>query len=88
MMIWKKQQFIKDFNFFIKQCYHIVWNAEKIGKIKTQKLQRQKRKLILLSKCIGCDSKNSRFIKEQEAGELLSTTKEKIFETDSSFHVK
>ena len=29
------------------------------------------RKIMLLSKCEVCDSKKSKFIKEQEAGELL-----------------
>ena len=28
---------------------------------------------MLLSKCAVCDSKNSKFIKEQEAGRLLSS---------------
>ena len=30
-------------------------------------------KIMLLSNCAVCNSKNSRFIKEQEASELLST---------------
>ena len=29
--------------------------------------------VMLLSKCAVCDSKNSKFIKEQEAGRLLSS---------------
>ena len=35
------QQFIKDFDWFIKQCYIIVWTVEKMRKVKTQKLKRQ-----------------------------------------------
>ena len=34
-------KFIKDFGLFIKQCYCIVWSAEKIQKVKIQKLQGQ-----------------------------------------------
>ena len=30
-------------------------------------------RIMLLSKCVVCDSKKSRFIKEQEARELLSS---------------
>ena len=44
MMIWKKKsksqrlnQFIEDFILFIKQCYYIVWNVEKIQKVKNPK---------------------------------------------------
>ena len=33
---------MKDFTLFIKQCYRIVWSAEKIQKVKTQKLYRPK----------------------------------------------
>ena len=33
----------------------------------------KKGKPMLLSKCVGCDSKKSRFIKEQEASGLLSS---------------
>ena len=34
-----------------------------------------KGKLMLLSKCVTCDSKESRFIKEQEASRLLSNVR-------------
>ena len=49
MTIWEKKskiyrvnQFSEDFSLFIKQCYRLVWNAEKIHKVKIQKLSRQK----------------------------------------------
>ena len=47
-MIWKWnkkiQQLIKNFNYFyIKQCYCIVWRAEKIQKVKSQGLKKQKK---------------------------------------------
>ena len=35
--IGKLQQFTKDFNLFIKQCYHIFRSVEKIQKIEVQK---------------------------------------------------
>ena len=35
------RNFIKEISLFIKQCHRIVWNIEKIKKIKTQKLQGQ-----------------------------------------------
>ena len=31
-------KFIEDFSLFIKQYYHIVWNVEKIQKVKIQML--------------------------------------------------
>ena len=38
-----------------------------------------KEKLVLLSKCVVCDIKNkSRFIKQQKAGELLSSLELKL----------
>ena len=42
---------------------------EKILKIKIQKFHGQKS----LSKCVVCNSKKTKFIKEQEAGGLLSS---------------
>ena len=47
---WKLQQFIKDFNLFIKQCYLTIWSVEKIQKVKTQKLKRQ-----IKEECAVCD---------------------------------
>ena len=41
---------------------------------KNPKLSRTKnRRIMLLSKCVVCDSKNSKLIKEQEASGLLSS---------------
>ena len=45
---------------------------------KKQKVVRTKNGRILLSKCELCDSKKSRFIKEQEASRLLSSLAIKI----------
>ena len=80
MMIWKKQskiqrrqQLIKDFNFFIKQFYYIVWHAES----KNSKFSKiDKGKLMLLIKCAMV--KNSKLIKEQETSELLKTYSSKV----------
>ena len=41
---------------------------------KNPKIARTKnRRIMLLSKCLVCDSKKSKFIKQQEARELLSS---------------
>ena len=64
-------QLIKTFKYTYKQSYHIAWRVKKIQK-KIHKLYRQKTRIILFSKCAVCDSKTSRFIKEQEASGLLS----------------
>ena len=65
---------IKTFNIIIKKCYRIVWSVGKIQKVKIEKLEEQKNvKIMLLSKCEMCDSKNSKFIKKQEASGLLSS---------------
>ena len=58
-------------NLFMKQCYLDVWSLENIHKLKTQKLQIQKTKKILSSKCAVCDIKNMRLVKEQDADALL-----------------
>ena len=48
--------------------------CRKKTKSKNPKVGRtNKLKLMFLSKCAGCDSKKSRFIKEQEASGLLSS---------------
>ena len=61
-------KFIEHFSLFIKQCYRIVLSAEKVRKVKIQKLQGQKdRGIMILSKCLVCDSKKSKFIKHQDA---------------------
>ena len=36
-------------------------------------MQKQKTRIMLLSKCTVCDSKKSKFIKEQEGSGLLSS---------------
>ena len=65
-------KFIEHFSLFIKQCYRIVLSAEKVRKVKIQKLQGQKvRGIMILSKCLVCDSKKSKSIKHQDASELL-----------------
>ena len=53
----------KDFNLFLKQFYDIVLNTEKIQKVKTEKLQRQKRNTNGFIKCAVCYSRKLRFIK-------------------------
>ena len=55
------KQFIEYFSLFIKQCCCIVWNVEKIQKIKIQKFLRQKNgRIMFLSKCEVRDSKKSK----------------------------
>ena len=78
-MIWKKKskfesliQFIKDFNLFAKQFYDVVWNVEKKTDSKNPKVAKKGR-LIILWKGVICNSKKSRFIKEQEAIGLFSS---------------
>ena len=64
---------MEDFSLFIKVCYRIVWSKEKIQK-KSQKLGKTKsRRIIISSKCKVCNCKKSKFIKQQEAGGLLSS---------------
>ena len=53
----------------MKQFFLIFWSVEQ-----TQGLLRQKKgKPLLLSICAVCDSKKSRFIKEQEATAFISS---------------
>ena len=55
----------------LSYCLHY----RKIQKVKTQTLQRQKNgRIILLSNCAVCESKEPKFVNEQEASELLSST--------------
>ena len=62
------------FNLFMKQCYHIPWSVEKIQEAKIQKVAKTKKgRITLLSKCIACGSKKSKFIKQQELSKLLSS---------------
>ena len=70
----KPQQFTKDFNLFIKQCYDIVWSADKKKESRNLMIVKTNTgKPMLLSKCAVFDRKMFRFIKEQEASTLLST---------------
>ena len=55
----------------IKQRYLTVWTVEKIKKVKTQKLEKQKNGRIMFF-IKPCGSKKSRFIKEQGASGLLN----------------
>ena len=59
----------------MKQCCLIVWSAEKIQKVvRTPDLVRNKNgRIMLLSKCAVCDSKELTFIKEREVSGLLSS---------------
>ena len=58
----------------MKQCSHIVWSVEKNTECKNPKVVKTKnRGIMLLSKCALCDSKKSKFIKEEEASGLLSS---------------
>ena len=60
---------MESFSLFMKQYYHtIVWSVEKNTESKNPKVARTKNgKIILLSKRAVCNSKKSKFIKEQEA---------------------
>ena len=57
---------IEDFILFLKQCCHIIWNVEKIESKNPSIVKTKNGRIILLSKCAVCDSKKSKFIKEQE----------------------
>ena len=63
---FKDWQFIKNFGLFKKEFYHIIWSIEK-------GLRKKNRRIMLLSKCTVFDGKKSKFIKEQEVNELLSS---------------
>ena len=70
----RTQKFIKDFVPFMKPYYHIVWSVEKYTKSKNPKNSRIKNgRIMLLSKFAMRDSKESKFIKQQEAKGLLSS---------------
>ena len=74
-IIWKKKSKILITNkLYIKQCYGIVWSVEKNTSSKNPEVLRTKNETImLLSKCKVCDSKRSKFIKEQGTSGLLSS---------------
>ena len=61
----------------MKQCYHVVWRVEKKNNnkktTKNPKIAKARNgRAMLLSKCAMCDSKKSKFMKEEEASWLLS----------------
>ena len=61
------------FKLYIEQCYLIVWSVEKNRESKNPEVLRTENgRIMLLSKCSGCKSKNSKFLKEQETRGLLS----------------
>ena len=63
---------MEDFNLFIKQCYRIIWSEKNIESKNPKFAETKNGKKMLLSKCEVCDSKKSKFMKEQEASGLLS----------------
>lgn len=64
---------MKDFNLFLKQCYHNAWIAEKNTESKNPDFAKtNQRKSMLLSKNAFCNSKESRFTKDQEVIWLLN----------------
>ena len=66
----KHQQFVRDFNLFLKQCYCMVWTAEKNRKY-TSVAKTNKGKLLFSLKYAVCDSKILILVKNQEASRLL-----------------
>ena len=54
---------------YTKQCYFIYWSVEKNPKVGRTK----NGTIMLLSKCAVCNSKKSKFLKEQEAKGILSS---------------
>ena len=62
------------FKLYIEQCYLIVWSVEKNRESKNPEVLRTENgRIMVLSKCSGCKSKNSKFLKEQETRSLLSS---------------
>ena len=51
----------KELSNLLQTMKFMIWNAEKIQKVKNQGWQRQIKQLILLSKCPVCDGKKSTF---------------------------
>ena len=57
-----------------KHCYPIVWSVEQKTESKNPKVVRTKNERItILAKCLVCNGRKSKFIKEQEAGEFVSS---------------
>ena len=98
-MLWNERRnkkfkdlikFIENFCLFIKLFYLTAWNVEKNTEINNLKIAWTKnRRIMLLSNCVVCDSKNSKFIKDQEASGLLSSLEIKtpLNETPSLDHL-
>ena len=40
--IWRLKQFIENLSLFIKECYRIAWNVEKIQKVKSKRSKEKK----------------------------------------------
>ena len=64
MRIWNKKskilnlrQSIQVFKLFIKRCYLIHWNVEKIQKVRIQIQNTQNGRIMLSSNCTVCNSK-------------------------------
>ena len=71
---------IEDFSPFKKQCYHIIWSVEKNTESKNPKVSRTKNgRIMLLSNYAVCNSKKSKFIKQQGSNGLVSSLGIKIF---------
>ena len=57
-----------------KHCYPIVRSVEKNTESKNTKVVRTKNERItILAKCLVCNRRKSKFIKEQERGEFFSS---------------
>ena len=50
----------------MKQWYLIVWKVEKIQKVNTKDLWTKNGRIMFLSNFLVCNSKKSKFLKEQE----------------------
>ena len=51
----------------------MVWSVEKNAESKNRKVRTKNGRIILYSKCAVCDSKKSKFIKQEKATGLLSS---------------
>ena len=65
---------------YIKQRCLIIWNVEKILRVKSQKLwKRRTEENWPYQKCAFCGSKKLRFIREQEAESILDNLGQVLF---------
>ena len=62
---------MKNFSLIIKQCYLIVWSAEKIQKVKFQKLQQQKKENQSFHKNVHCVAVKYQDLSEKQAASGL-----------------